>query len=369
MWCLILLFLFTQTCVSEEIEPVVTLYSPEHSVAKFSSDMKYLAIGTFDGKVEIYSCKDWRKVTELITRYSVSSIDFSSDGRFVVASCADKVDIWDMVSFEKIIRLERENSAWQYIEFSPKCDKVSAFGLRFETEKKYTLEQKADLANVLAWTFGGAYITARTGGAIRYSGVPVDSSVRVEEITKSKGTMATWNTKTWYLIDSAEDESISHTNILRREGKILVQQDRIYDQVEQKTVFELDKNLAVRYLTFCLNTKLKAYFIEGKEEKPRIITKTPAKFELGRIEKKSLFPVKILKFSPNGRILCSDDKNNRLHLWDTFSQKEIIPLKLHRNQIVLLEFSPDDNYLLSGDGQNIYVWNIAEIENLFGGRK
>jgi WD40 repeat protein len=82
--------------------------------------------------------------------------------------------------------------------------------------------------------------------------------------------------------------------------------------------------------------------------------------------------VRSLAFSPDGRLLAAGDFDNRIHLWDANSGREMHLLEGHRrvlisgrNGVFCLAFSPDGARLASGAADGIVrVWDVASGKEL-----
>ncbi len=85
--------------------------------------------------------------------------------------------------------------------------------------------------------------------------------------------------------------------------------------------------------------------------------------------------VRSLAFSPDGRLLAAGDFDNRIHLWDTNSGREMFLLEGHRrmpisgrNGVFCLAFSPDGSRLASGAADGVVrVWDVQSGKELAHG--
>ncbi len=82
--------------------------------------------------------------------------------------------------------------------------------------------------------------------------------------------------------------------------------------------------------------------------------------------------IRSLAFSPDGRLLAAGDFDNRIHLWDVNSGREVCLLEGHRrmpisgrNGVFCLAFSPDGSRLASGAADGVVrVWDVQSGKEL-----
>ncbi|MCX5965559.1 MAG: hypothetical protein NT070_21260 [Cyanobacteria bacterium] len=86
--------------------------------------------------------------------------------------------------------------------------------------------------------------------------------------------------------------------------------------------------------------------------------------ELNRLEGHDEI-VKIVSFSPDGKILASGSGDNTIKLWDLETGKEIRTLKGHNDHVNSISFSPDGKTLASGSGdKTIKLWDLKTGEEI-----
>ena len=70
--------------------------------------------------------------------------------------------------------------------------------------------------------------------------------------------------------------------------------------------------------------------------------------------------INTVAFHPNGKFLASGDNENRIEVWDIFTQKSIAVSKRHGEEVTSLCFSPDGKILASGSkDKTIILWELT----------
>ncbi|MBZ8180312.1 nSTAND1 domain-containing NTPase [Oscillatoria salina] len=111
-------FLLEEIIALEHLECLSTAVS-------FSFDEEYLAVGNYDGIIEVWRVKDWSKVTSMRhdwdvreTGRDIKSIAFSPDGKYLATACADcTARVWEIATGREIGRMTHEDCVWA-VEFS-----------------------------------------------------------------------------------------------------------------------------------------------------------------------------------------------------------------------------------------------------------
>lgn len=68
-----------------------------------------------------------------------------------------------------------------------------------------------------------------------------------------------------------------------------------------------------------------------------------------------------LAMSPNGKVLATIDDGGTIHLWDTATLKETKSMK-HADTARTIAFSADGNFIASGGGEMVKLWDSAGNE-------
>jgi len=72
-----------------------------------------------------------------------------------------------------------------------------------------------------------------------------------------------------------------------------------------------------------------------------------------------------IEWSPNNQWLASGSADKTIRLWDTSTGEEIVVLEGHQCRVQALNWSPDNDLLASyGTDDTVRVWNVADGENL-----
>ena len=115
---LILCYLLACLCISN---PLVTLSSHSNSIPclSYSPDYKYLASGSIDQTINIYSTEPYELIATLIGHtHFVSSLSFSADGKYLASASLDKtVRIWTLNDWKLFKVLKGHNKQVHSVEF------------------------------------------------------------------------------------------------------------------------------------------------------------------------------------------------------------------------------------------------------------
>jgi WD40 repeat protein len=155
---------------SWRIDPLLTINIPNnaaaHSIA-FSTDGKFLASGSDDGRVVLWDTSSGQEVwTEQVAAFPVTSVKFSADGSMLAAGAGKTypstepgiAKVWDLASKEAIASARPKGVVWK-VAFTPDNKTLALSGGHWETQAESSL---LDLATKelrpLPWTKGHDHI-------------------------------------------------------------------------------------------------------------------------------------------------------------------------------------------------------------------
>jgi WD40 repeat protein len=70
--------------------------------------------------------------------------------------------------------------------------------------------------------------------------------------------------------------------------------------------------------------------------------------------------VRMVAFSPDGKLVATGDPEGAIRLWDAATGKEIGPRKGHQGAITSVAYSPDGKTLISGSAdRTVGLWDVA----------
>jgi RNA polymerase sigma factor (sigma-70 family) len=270
----------------------------------FSPDGKWLAAGGWDKRIRLWDAETGKEVRTLFgPERGVWAVAFSRDGKLLAGAGLDKtVYLWDPATGKDMGRLEGFPEDVHALAFSPKGDRLVT----------------GDVQSVRLWQVPGGKLlhTLQDKGANAVS-VAFAPDGRTVAADCDHNTVKLWDT----------------------DGKLL---HDLKGQVRTPVAF----------VTFSPDGKLVTV---GPPETRVWDAATGKKLDdLGGARGGG----SCVAFSPDGKLLALGGADQRVHVWDWKSRKEILHTRRHPDRVRTLAFSPDGRALASvGDASPIHLWD------------
>ncbi len=264
-------------------------------------------------KTEVYSAKFTCFQTLEEHSYSVRSVAWSPDGKYIVSGSSDEtIKIWDANSGECLKTLEGHSSRVNSVAWSPDGSKIVS-GSSDATIKIWdansgeclkTLERLSLVVRSVAWSPDGKYIASGQGPRL-----------------------GVWDANSGEYLELWDGFNGKDCVAWSPDGKYLVGKGAyIFGDSDSKNIYSL---------------------LSIWDAKKRIPLKSFG-YHLGEMRS--------VAWSPNGKYLASGSSDT-IRIWDANSKECFQTLKGHLSDIYSVSWSPDGKYLVSGSADNtIKIW-------------
>lgn len=330
------LFSWVEQSIKVAVDPTVIKYDSEIGYIRFSSDGKKIA--AIKDKTLIVWDVATKKVSNIRSNHGeICSADFSSDGKYLALGTRHEANTCDgnlyidllEISTGQITSLQRKET------FENQHD--HRIGAKFSPDSRYIAAEINTKAKTTIdiWDMSTKTLQKTIGGEIATGGVVYSPDGR-------------------YLADIGDHGSIFLWNI--NEGKII---KKIKTQVKGGWIIHFSpdgKYIALAFNKTMSNGESKAGSEKGTIEIWEIATETKARV----IEWDSDVRVKGFMYSPDGKYLASCGDEEIVRIWDVQTGKQVKTLEGHPARLLRggLAYSPDGKFLAASGGEYIKLWNI-----------
>ncbi len=353
----------------------------------FSKDGSLLIAADQIGTVEIWNTKTDMQMHTLTAGYTnkFNALAFSDDGKTLVSGSSGRIHLWDTDSGTLRHTISTENVDIEGITFTKDNKKLTTIGfgstIQWDVSKGKQITSNITRirldATVGSSSFGdGTRITHST-----YAISP-NSKVVAAKNRKENG-IEIWNTGTRKRIGVLTDDVFRTARgamALIPDGSILATVDlfgkeqEVYlwdtDTGERMATLNVTKNFIEKVLTGFMDMQTNALMFDfsgetlavGIDNKDIQMWDVDTQKRVRIIKTRHKYAICKLAFSPDGNYVTSGDTGGNIQVWDTKTGKNVAKYKGHKGNINVLVFSKNSNYLASTglyDG-TIYLWEVPE---------
>ena len=290
-------------------------------------------------------------ITTIATRQGdVRSVSFSPDGKMLAFVSRGGINLYDMITRQKITTLETQSRKDQTVSFSPDGTILASGGYDgiVNLWDVTTLQKTATLEGRVHTQSGGS-----TANNCKFISFSPDGSMLASGT--SDGTVNLWDVTTQQKTATLE----GHTDITQSvsfspDGKMLAYRSNkgiiLWDIATQQNIATLEYPKGI--VPFSPDGSMLAY----RSNKGIIL------WDVATQQNITIFGKGLPQsFSPDGTTLASTN-GSRLHLWDVATEVELATF-LHTSYYVrALSFSPDGTTLATGtDDGNVELWDTSGL--------
>lgn len=280
---------------------VASMSSYSVSSVAFSSDGKYIAAGGSDGTARVWEVKSGREVISHPTDQWEVSMAFSPDSRFIALSGKNSIRVWNIKDKKEAFRIEYEGFV-NYLTFSP----------------------------------DGRYILSSSN----------DQSARI------------WDAQSGHEVMKLSHYGKIYKAVFNSDGKYIVAASdsnyvRVWDVNSGNKIFEMYYETDIRDISISPNGQ---FIVFGSKDGTAQVWSISYKTEVARMTHNS--GINSVTFSPDGKYVASTSWDGAARVWNATTGHEVT--RFADASIYSVAFSPDGKYLASGGCESLIYYQNGQ---------
>ncbi len=330
----------------------------------FSPDGKYIASGGCDntdsqgfctqGTARVWELTTGMEVARMVHGNSVSSVAFSSDGKYIVWSGCDNTDsqgfctqatarVWEVMTGREVTRMVHDDSVNSAV-FSP--------------DGKYMISVSSYRTARIWDTATGKEVTRMTLGMVHSVAFSPDSKY----VVSASAIINDNSARVWELTTGTEVARMVHDTsvysvVFSPDGKYVASAGdttaRVWEAATGKEVTRMTHDSSVGSVAFSPDGK---YVLSASYDNTARVWEATTGREVARMTHDS--GVGSVALSPDGKYVASKSADKTIRVWEAITSKDFGRM-VHDNSVYSVIFSPDGKYVASGSADHtVRVWEV-----------
>lgn len=354
-----------------------------------SRDGKYIATGSEDSTVRVWSIKG--ELLQILKghRDRVNSVAISSNGKYIASGSADAtVRLWSIAG--KLLKSLQLKDRVNSVSFSPSSDRImtgssdgtvqlwstegqllrtfrgsqeSIRSIAFSSDGKYIVSGSTD-STVRLWTVEGQLLKIFRGHKYWVLSVNFSPNGRYIISAGQDRNLRLWSVENGLLATKQHEAGVTSVSF-SEDGEYIVSSS--FDNSSRLWTIENESDL-VELAAFrghkgevnsvALTPDNKLLVSGGRDQTVRVWSREGQSSQLLKKTEDDPGIVTSVAFSPDGKYIAGGNKNSTIGIW-TVQDKALRVLKGHKDLVYSVTFSPNSEYIISGSRDNtIRVWSI-----------
>ncbi|WP_146075258.1 trypsin-like peptidase domain-containing protein [Streptomyces sp. Ru71] len=335
-------------------KPLTVVSEPD---AVYSPDGKVLAVGDDYGGVRLYDARAQHLLGRLTgAGGSVSSVQFSPDGRLIATSSHDSptVLLWDVASRRRVATLTGHRRPVQHVRFSPDGQTLATSSYLDRTTRLWSVRTHRLLASLPG---GTGWPTFSPDGETLVSNGYGSSSVDLWD-TRSHRRLGTLDAATKMVSSVAFSPDGSTLATVGWDGKV-----RLWDMRSRRLTATLAGHTdSVQSVAFTPDGKTLA--TSGRDATARLWDVTAHRLLATLTGHTGIVWSAVV--SPDGKTLATAGDDRTVRLWDIETHQQLALYTGHTRVVHSALFSPDGNTLVTTSGSDVTarLWDTDAFNDI-----